>query len=69
MRDGIRDQLLDPLALDHLEGCGSINWNRLIQWQYRSAQGGQWAYINDMIAGKWGQGVGKWIGTTSYDIN
>ena len=51
VRDGIRDHLLDPLALDHLEGCGSINWNQLVQWQYRSAHGGEWAYINDSISG------------------
>lgn len=51
LRDGIRGQLMDPQALTHLEGCGSINYNDVVLWQYRPISGGVWSYLEGPIKG------------------
>ena len=33
VRDKIRTELLDEVMLQHLEGCGSINWESSVVWQ------------------------------------
>lgn len=52
IRDGIRSHLMDPISLEHLETCGSINWNTSVLWQYRPAHGGEWTYLEDTAASK-----------------
>ena len=52
IRDGIRSHLMDPISLEHLETCGSINWNTSVLWQYRPAHGGEWSYLQDTAASK-----------------
>ena len=40
VRDEIRSDLLDAETLEHLKGCGSINWNTTPTWQCQAVEGG-----------------------------
>lgn len=51
IRDGIRSQLMDPGLLNHLEGCGSINYSNVVLWQCRPISGGVWSYLDGLIRG------------------
>ena len=39
VRDGIRTQLLDEVALAHLESCSALNWNQTLLWQCKGVEG------------------------------
>lgn len=39
VRDGIRTQLLDGVALAHLESCSALNWNQTLLWQCKGVEG------------------------------
>ena len=54
-REGIRNELLDPSSLQHLELCSAINWNSTVVWQCRTG-GGEWEAIDSHAAGQLEQG-------------
>ena len=55
VRDGIRAELLDSPSLQHLEACGSINWNSTVLWQCRSGQG-LWEPVGDALSAQLEEG-------------
>lgn len=40
VRDEIRTDLMDQVMLQHLEGCGCINWDSSVVWQLCPLVGG-----------------------------
>lgn len=49
VRDVVRAQLMDEVALAHLDQSQATNWSSAPLWQYRSPQGGAWNTANQFL--------------------